>query len=193
MRKTYILFTTVGLALLMAGSACAESLYPVDATPTYAKKRAAKVGDILTILIVESASSSASASTDAKKTSSSSVGPGIGPIISSIPVLSYGGNDSLKGSGSTKRDMSFTTTMTVKVTKVDEAGNLEIEGTRTVQTNKEKEEVKLTGLVRPQDVTAENTIMSSSIANAQITHTGKGPVGDTQKKGLIATILGWLF
>ncbi len=193
MRKTYILFTTIGLALLMAGSACAESLYPVDATPPYAKKRAAKVGDILTILIVESASSSASASTDAKKTSSSDVGPGIGPLLSSIPVFGYGGSDSLKGSGTTKRDMNFTTTMTVKVTKVDEAGNLEIEGTRTVQTNKEKEEVKLTGLVRPQDVTAENTIMSSSIANAQIVHTGKGPIGDTQKKGLISTILGWLF
>jgi flagellar L-ring protein precursor FlgH len=187
-------FIILAIILGIAGSACAESLWQPEAVKSqYADKRAANVGDIVTVIIVETATSSQSASTDAKKDSSISTDGGVGPILKNLPSLSYGGGDSMKASGSTTRTSKFTTTMTATVTKVTESGNLEIEGSRFVQTNKEKEEVKLTGVIRPQDVTTDNTVLSSCIADAKITHVGSGPIGSRQKEGLIGKIFKILF
>lgn len=83
--------------------------------------------------------------------------------------------------------------MTARVVGIDAAGNLEIEGTKSVQTNKENEEIKLTGIIRPQDIAPDNTVPSTCIANAKITHAGSGPVGSRQKEGLISKIFKILF
>jgi flagellar L-ring protein precursor FlgH len=189
-----IILTTCILATMAAGIVCAESLWQSDSkTSMFADKKAIKAGDILTVIIVESATSSSAASTDAKKETKTEVGPGVGPLVSNIPLLKYEGGDQLKASGSTSRTSKFTAKMTVTVKKVDENGNFEIEGTRFVQTNREKEEIKLTGTVRPQDVAPDNTVLSSAIADAKITHTGSGPVGSRQKEGIITRILRILF
>jgi len=189
-----LLLVTCILASTIASSACAESLWQADSkTSIFADKKAVKAGDILTVIIVESAASSSTASTDAKKNAKTDVGPGVGPFISNIPLLRYEGGDQLKASGSTTRSSKFTAKMTVTVKKVNENGNFEIEGTRFVQTNRDKEEIKLTGTVRPQDVATDNTILSSAIADAKITHTGSGPVGSRQKEGIVTRILRILF
>ncbi|MHB9035451.1 MAG: flagellar basal body L-ring protein FlgH [Armatimonadota bacterium] len=187
-------FIILALILAAAVSVCAESLWqPEAAKSQYADKRAAKVGDIVTVIIVESASSSQTASTDTKKNSKIDTGPGAGPLLDRIPLFQYEGGDSMKASGSTTRSSKFTTTMTATVTKVTDNGNLEIQGSRFVQTNKEKEEVKLAGVIRPQDVTTDNTVLSTCIADAKITHVGSGPIGSRQKEGLIGKIFKILF
>jgi flagellar L-ring protein FlgH len=189
-----ILTISLVAVAIIASAVGAESLFPKDQpAPMYADKKAIKAGDILTVVIVESATSSSTASTDAKKNSSTSVSQGVGPLISNIPAISYSGGDSLKASGSTTRSSTFTARMTVTVSKVNDSGNFEIEGTRLVQTNSEKEEIKLTGTVRPQDVASDNTVLSTAIADAKITHTGSGPVGSRQKEGLVTKILRILF
>lgn len=198
MRNTYIVALTACLVISVAGSVCAESLWAKakekgNTASQYSDKRAMKVGDILTVQIVESASSTQGASTDAKKNSSLETGPGVGPLIKNIPLFKYSGGDTMKASGTTSRTMQFSTTMTVTVTKVEDNGNLQVEGTRMVQTNKEKEEVKLTGTVRPQDVSVDNTILSTSIANASIVHLGNGPIGSRQKEGIVSRIFKILF
>lgn len=174
----------------------AESLWTDTKTPAgsvYADKKATKVGDIVTIIIEESAVSSQQASTDTKKDSSLKTGPGIGPLLKKIPFLQYSGGDSMKASGSTTRSSAFTTRMSVVVTKVCENGNLEVEGTRFVETNKEREQVKLTGTIRKQDIQPDNTVLSAFVANAQITHMGSGPIGSRQKEGIISKIFKILF
>ena len=186
------------IALAAVGSlAAAESLWPDSKANTtmsvYADKKAVKVGDVVTIIIQEAAVSSQQASTDTKKNSSLNTGPGIGPWLQKIPLFKYSGGDSLKASGTTTRSSTFTTQMSAVVTKVLENGNLQIEGTRLVATNKEKEQVKLTGVIRRQDIGPDNTILSSCIANAQITHVGSGPIGSRQKEGLISKIFKILF
>jgi flagellar L-ring protein precursor FlgH len=194
MYKLYVLTCIIMLAV--AGSVAAESLWTDAKTPTgsvYADKKAAKVGDIVTIIIEESAVSSQQASTDTKKDSSLKTGPGIGPLLKKIPLLQYSGGDSMKASGSTTRSSTFTTRMSVVVTKVCENGNLEVEGTRFVETNKEKEQVKLTGTIRKQDIQPDNTVLSTCVANAQITHMGSGPIGSRQKEGIISKIFKILF
>ena len=147
----------------------------------------------MTVIIEESAVSSQRASTDAKKDSSLKAGPGVGPLLKHIPLFEYSGGDNIKASGSSTRSSAFVTRMSAVVTKVCDNGNLEIEGTRFVETNREKAEVKLTGTIRRQDITPDNTISSAFIANAQITHTGSGPVGSRQKEGLISKIFRILF
>jgi flagellar L-ring protein precursor FlgH len=184
----------IALVFIIAGSVCAESLWQPEATKSqYADKRAAKVGDIVTVIIVETATSSLSASTDTSKDTSLSTDAGVGPILKNIPALSYGDSDSTSASGSTSRTSTFTTTMTATVTKIDQNGNLEIEGSRFVQTNTEKEEVKLKGTVRPEDVTVDNTVLSTCIADAKITHVGNGPIGSRQKEGIISRIFRIIF
>lgn len=194
MYRFMLVTITASLLLAAAAGICAESLYQAEeAKSQFADKKAAKVGDILTIIIVESAASTSSAATDAKKDSKLETGPGVGPLLESIPLFKYSGGDSMKASGSTTRSNKLTAKMTAVVRKVDENGNLEIEGSRFVQTNKEKAEIKLTGLVRPQDVASDNTVLSTYLADAKITYVGSGPVGSRQKEGLISRIFRILF
>ena len=184
----------LALVFATATSVCAESLWQPDAAKSqYADKRAAKVGDIVTVLIVETATSSQSASTNAKKDTSLSTGGGTGPLLKNIPSISYSGGDSTKASGNTTRTSTFTTTMTATVTKILDNGNFQIEGSRFVQTNAEKEEVRLSGVIRPQDITTDNTVSSTCIADAKITHVGSGAISSRQKEGIISKIFKILF
>ncbi|NLN75969.1 MAG: flagellar basal body L-ring protein FlgH [Armatimonadetes bacterium] len=184
------------LLLVITTPLAAESLWSEAKTPTgsmYSDKKAMQAGDIVTIIIEESAVSKQQASTDAKKDSSLKAGPGVGPLLKNIPLFDYSGGDSVKASGSSTRSSAFVTRMSAVVTKVMDNGNLEIEGTRFVETNKEKAQVKLTGIIRRQDISPDNTISSAYIANAQITHTGSGPVGSRQKEGIVSRIFKVLF
>ncbi len=190
----FLLFSIALVVLAGLTPVAAESLYPTDnPKPMYADKKAYKVGDVVTVIIVESATSSSSASTEAKKDSKLQAGPGVGPLLEKIPLFNYSGGDQIKADGATTRTSKFVARMTAKVVKIDENGNLEIEGTKTVQTNKENEEIKLMGTVRPQDVQPDNTVVSTAMADAKITHTGTGPVGSRQKEGLISKIFKILF
>lgn len=191
----FLLISCVILTAL-ASSVSAESLWldPKNLTTSvYADARAAKVGDIVTVIIEESAQSTQQASTDASKNSQLKTGPGVGQFLDKIPLLQYSGGDSIKASGTTTRSSNFTTRMSAVVTKVLDNGNLEIEGTRQIETNKEKETVKLTGVIRKQDIQPDNTVLSAYVADAQITHMGNGPIGSRQKEGLISKIFKILF
>ncbi len=194
LRIIWLSITITALLTALAVLACGESLWNSSSTASvFADKRAAKVGDILTIIIVEQALSSQQASTDTKKESEIETGPGIGPLLKKIPLFKYSGGDAMKASGSTTRQSRFLAKMTAVVTKVQENGNLEVQGTRFVQTNSEKEEITLTGIVRPQDVESDNTVLSIYVANAKITYVGSGPIGSRQKEGLISKIFRILF
>ena len=188
----YFLFSLT-LILVILSSVSAESLWEDKSKPIFNDNRAAKVGDILTVLIVESASASQNATTDTKKSSSSSLDQGIGSLLNLLKPLSYGGTDSFKGDGKTSRGNSFTASMTVEVKELDKFGNMMIEGKRRVQTNKESANIKLSGKIRPQDISQDNSILSTFISEANISYEGVGPIGSRQKEGLIQRIIGILF
>lgn len=194
MSKLFIL-TFIGLIIVVAvGSASAELLCNAQSPKsTYADKRATQVGDTLTVIVVESSSSSQQASSDASKDSSTNITQGLGPLVKNVPSIKVGGGDSIKSSGATSRTMTLTTRMTVKVVSVDTNGNLQIEGSRSVKTNQETEEVKITGTIRPQDIASDNTILSTSIADAKISQQGRGPIGSRFHEGIITKILKILF
>jgi flagellar L-ring protein precursor FlgH len=83
--------------------------------------------------------------------------------------------------------------MTARVVRVLPNGNLEIEGSREVVVNAENQRLILAGTIRAVDIAPDNTIRSTSIADAKIRFEGKGVVGQKQREGLITRLLHWLF
>ena len=190
----------------------ADSLFPgsganapggVTSVSLFADNKAHRVGDILTIVINENASAASQAATKTSKTESLNYGPGTGPNIihigslqlglGVIPALGLSGGTSSDASGSTSRSDNLTARITVTVKEVLPGGNLLVEGHRKVGMNAETQEITLTGVVRPQDIAADNTIQSPLVADAQIKYGGKGPVGDKQHDGLITRLFKFLF
>jgi flagellar L-ring protein precursor FlgH len=96
------------------------------------------------------------------------------------------------GKGSIDRSDKTTGQLTARVVKVFDNGNLMIEGRRAVIVNNETQILALSGVIRPQDVTSTNTVLSSQIADAEIQMTGRGLLAEAQNPGLFYRILDWL-
>jgi flagellar L-ring protein FlgH len=176
------------------------SLWKHDALNPLKDRTAKKEGDILTIIISETSTATFSATTDTKKDEANNVLKSVVPILSTLmPSLvanlsgSSSGTISSKGAGSTSSNGKFTAKMSAVVKKVMPNGNLVIEGSRYVQVNKDTQKFVLTGVIRPDDVRNDNTILSESMAEAEIKVDGKGTISDRQRRGILSRILDWLF
>jgi len=186
-------FLITALIILIAGSLSAESLWAPVCRGMFTDLRPSQVGDLVTILIVEESASSQSASADFDKKLDHSNDAGAGPIMKLIPSLAYSAGQSSASSGKTTIANKFVTTLTARVTKVLPSGSLEVSAERSINLNGEKQGIILTGLVRPQDISPDNAVLSTRIADAKIETIGKGPVGDRQREGLISKLLKFLF
>jgi flagellar L-ring protein FlgH len=162
----------------------------------FSDQSALRVDDILTILIVESAKAGTESKTNTGKTQSFGVESNGGTgALRFLPKFGGSGSADIgyDGKGATSRTGSLNATIAVRVTKVLDNGNLVIEGTKVVEVNDEKGLIKVTGIVRPRDIQPNNFIYSSSIADAQITYSGKGAVNDGHRPGILARIINWIF
>ncbi|MGH7181835.1 MAG: flagellar basal body L-ring protein FlgH, partial [Nitrospiraceae bacterium] len=171
----------------------------------YEDMRAMRVGDILTINIVENHKGSKSADTSAERDSTiqnSLGGSAIGYV--GIPGLRLGGearrgigidasaSNKFGGKGATNRAGTLTGTISVVVTEVLPNGDLRIEGRREVTVNSEKQLMTIAGIVRRVDVNTKNTVLSSAIADAKIEYSGLGVLDDVQRPGWLVRILDWI-
>ena len=183
-----------------AGPASPGSLWPADNTSMFADPTAHRAGDILTVLISETASASKEASTATDRKSSTGAGisnffgleHNLTHLNSSLDPSKLVGTDyqsDFQGSGSTSRKENLVATLTTQVITVLPNGNLSIEGTKTVTVNNEEQIIRLTGVVRPQDITSGNYIDSQNILDARIVYTGKGVVSGRQSPGWLSNIL----
>lgn len=203
-------FAAALLAVVVIAPCHADSLFPVgNAAPggvglsLYADNKAHAVGDILTVIVNETASAASQAATKTSKADSFSFGPGTGPNmihigsvqfgLGSLPALGLSDSSTGNASGSTTRSDNLSAQIEVTVKQVLPNGNLVVEGTRQVSMNAETQAITLTGIVRPQDISASNTVQSPQVADAQIKYSGKGPVGNPQHAGLIARVFKFLF
>ncbi len=161
---------------------------------------ARNVGDIVTVTISEEASASKEATTETDRgTSMSAAIPtffGLEKIVaeksskvdmSSLVDASF--KNEFKGSGKTTRKEDLIATLTTQVVGLYPNGNMKIRGGKSVIVNSEEQIIYLTGIIRPQDVTSDNTIDSKYILNAKIAYTGKGALSDKQKPGWMMRIL----
>jgi flagellar L-ring protein precursor FlgH len=171
----------------------ADSLWPADrAASAYRDQRARAVGDLLTVIVVQSSVASHEAASETDKRTSASADHGTG-LLKFFPDFGFGAERTTSGSGSTTSKTQFADRMTVKVTEVLDNGAVRIEGLRSTVINAEKMELRLTGVVRAQDIAPDNTVLSTFIADQQLEFTGKGPIAEKQRPGLISRLLHFLF
>ncbi len=162
--------------------------------------KARRIGDIVTIIVTESASASKEAATATGRSSEISAGipafmglQSAGMLTNNLGDLSKlidaSASSKFDGSGSTSRKETLTATITAKVTDLLPNGNLKIEGRRNVRVNNEDQIVTVRGTIRQRDITAENTINSFFIADAQISYSGEGIISDRQKPGWLMNLV----
>jgi flagellar L-ring protein precursor FlgH len=154
---------------------------------------AISAGDIVTVMVSETASGTTTGTTNGSKSESATFGPGTGTILNLIKTFGLSGSETSKASGDTSRSDNLTATIACTVTQVLPNGNLLIQGSRTVGLNAEAQTVTLTGTVRPVDIQTGNTVSSQMVAGAKISYSGKGPVGEVQHDGLVRKIFKYLF
>jgi flagellar L-ring protein precursor FlgH len=179
------------LIILLPGQVSATSLW--SGKPSmFVDQKAKNVGDLVTLIIVETAQASQSAKTSSVADSQVAVGPG-GGIISFIPEISLGGGDEYAAGGTVVRKGNLTARMTTKVIEILPNGNIVIEGVQTIKINDEDQIIKVKGTIRPKDIASDNTVLSTFLADAEISYIGAGPINADQKPGLLTRIFNWLF
>lgn len=162
--------------------------------------KARKVGDIVTISIVETSSASNNADTNTSRTSSIDAsitnllglennstfprGSGFTPFGS----VTGSSSNSFQGSGNTNRSGELAASLTARVTEVLPNGNLRILGRREITINNERQYIALSGIIRPRDISSDNVILSTFISDAKIAYTGTGIINDVQKPGWLARV-----
>jgi len=197
--KTMILF--LGLAVFAScQTLVADSLFPVEGSSSiYTEKRARRVGDVITVMIQEVNQATNAASSQDQKSGSVVVGAGNGFLGSANFLnnninnnIGLGGGTSHQGQGTSSRSSKVTGQMTAKIISVLPSGNYLIEGSRYVEVNDEKQTIDVTGEIRPDDISSDNTVLSTRVANARIKFTGTGPASETAKPGLLTRVMSWL-
>jgi len=154
-----------------------------------ADRRAHQVGDTLTVIVTETATATASANTDAG--SGMQLGASTQTRNASHQYgLGLSGEDG--GQGNTTRAGSLQAQIAVRVVSIGDDGMLRIHGEQTMVINGEKQQFVLTGLVRPEDISSGNTILSNRISEADIQFTGKGDISSAQHHGILYRIVRWL-
>ena len=164
--------------------------------------RARRVGDLLTINLVENTNASKQNATSLSKTTDSSIAnptilgsspsfgtPGILPLASnSGNNLGFGleSSNDFSGDGASSQSNTLSGSVTVTVAEVLPNGYLVVRGEKVTSLNQGHEYVRLSGIVRPTDIRPDNTVLSTQIADAQIAYTGSGAVADTNKIGWLA-------
>ena len=163
--------------------------------------RARRVGDVLTIVLNEATDASKSAETTTSKTASNSVtNPTVlGSTVQfdvprAFPLASTTNNNlgtslssdhDFSGSGESTQSNSLTGQITVSVAEVLPNGNLVVQGEKLLTLNQGNEHIRISGIVRPADIGADNTVPSARVADARIVYAGEGAVSDSN-------VVGWL-
>ena len=175
-------------------SGSAGSLW-VDGQNPLLDRTARREGDIITILISESSAASYAASTTTSKQDSNTLSTNLLNSLFGLLKVSPTTSSNSKGggTGNTTQTGSLRARMSAVVKTVLPNGNLIVEGSRKIVVNKDAQLFKLMGIVRRDDIAADNSILSESIAQAEIYFKGKGQIADRQRKGILTTLLDWLF
>ncbi|MEZ5277748.1 MAG: flagellar basal body L-ring protein FlgH [Opitutaceae bacterium] len=188
-----------GFAVFAAGllpEASAGSLWTkkgANESSIVADMRAQKIGDILTVIVQETASAQSSRRTKTDKSASTQASidkflysPDGSDFLTHngvMPGLDLGGSNDFSGGGQISNSQSIVARAAVTVIDRLPNGNLVIEGSRLVSFSGEKQYAILRGVVRPQDIANGNNVLSSSIADARVEFISQGAISESQRKG----------
>lgn len=154
--------------------------------------KARRVGDIVTIVLVERTDATKSSSTSTSKTTSATI---TNPTVFGRPVTRNGNpllsgglssNSSFAGEGDSSQSNRLEGSITVTIAEQLSNGYLVIRGEKWVALNQGKEFIRISGIVRPVDIQPDNTVLSSQVGDAKISYGGKGAPADANRMGLLA-------
>lgn len=158
----------------------------------FADRKAHNVGDILTIVISERTTLSTQKSTSNSKSGSQTLGAGTG-IFDFLKAATISGEDEFSADGAASDTNRVTANIAVTVVDVERNGNLVVEGTQSIWQNRDEHKITLRGIVRPDDVTTNNTVPSNKVADATVRFDGKGPLNAKQRQGILTQVFNFLF
>ena len=184
-----------------AASARADSLWtnsPQGERSLVADRKAGHTGDILTIIVQESATASSSQQRKDSRSSTlqdsikqflfTAAASKLGTHAGELPATNINGTSNFTGGGQVDNSQSLTARAAVLVADVLPNGNLVIEGVRLVTFSGETQYVVLHGLVRPDDISSNNTILSTNIADARVEFYSEGSLTDLQNRGWLSKL-----
>lgn len=178
------------LALGVTGSAfAAAGAEEAGAAPRslFADRRAHIPGDILTVLVSEAASVSSNAQTRLAKGESANAN--LLQRDGEVQLASAGFDSKFAGGGQIERSGTLLARLTVKIDSVDANGNFLVSGEQLIVMNNEKQRILVSGFVRPDDVSADNTVPSWRVAGANIQLLGKGILTRKSRPGILTWLL----
>ncbi len=185
----------ISMLFVFSSSLLAQNMRQNAFSSLFSDQKASQVGDAITILVVESSQASNNAQTTTGRASTLGLsGKGdMGTKTLPSADLNLGTTNDFKGSGSTSSQGSVNTKISATVDSVLANGNLLIEGRRKITINGEEQTIFIKGIVRPADISADNSVLSYNIAEAQIVFTGNGSINSAQSPGWLTKFLHWIF
>ncbi|MBU1027183.1 MAG: flagellar basal body L-ring protein FlgH, partial [Candidatus Margulisbacteria bacterium] len=175
----------------------ADSIWNKESSSPYSTGKAYKEGDIINIMILESSQAQNKAGTDTDVKDDLGVKfthsiQQLTPIIGANNQATGQLYNRYKGLGGTTRTSNVQARIAAWVTDVLENGNLIIKGNHKVKVNSEIQEITITGMVRPKDISGANSVYSYQVASAELSVIGTGAVAEAESPGWITRILNWL-
>lgn len=161
----------------------------------YGDQKAHRVGDIITIVLNERTVSSKSTSTSVTKDNEITFNEdsggntilGTNPTFNNLSLLSNLSQErEFEGEAAANQSNSLQGDITVTITGVLPNGNLSVRGEKWMTLNRGEEYIRISGMIRPQDVSQNNTVPSTKLANARITYSGTGELADSQQMGWLS-------
>jgi flagellar L-ring protein FlgH len=162
----------------------------------FSDHKAKQVGDLVIVQVLESSSADKEATTEASRANSvdTSVTNFLGlPLNKSSvlgnklePTIKLDGSSKFSGDGKTTRKGTLSASVSARVIRVLPSGNLLIKGKKQIRVNDESQYIMVSGIIRPEDIMWNNSIMSTNIADLKVDYYGSGIIGDQQNKGFLA-------
>lgn len=180
------------------------SIFGQGDNPLFSDHKAMHVNDIVTVIISETVASSNSGSKNLSKSDSTNLGGGVfssagANVAVNSKINTFNGisnigftsttENAFKGSGSSTKDASFTTTVSARIIKVLQNGNYFISGKREILVDEQKQIIQISGVIRPYDIDQYNKISSAQMSDAKILYKTEGDLDRATEQGWGSVIL----
>jgi flagellar L-ring protein precursor FlgH len=153
----------------------------------FSDPRAHRAGDILTVVLVENTQAVKKSNTTTSKTDKDTVGaPTLLGKTFNKAAIGTSADRSFAGAGTSSQSNQLTGNITVTVAQRLGNGNLVVRGQKWLTINQGQELIRIAGIVRPQDISQDNTVPSTRVADAKITYTGRGTLADANTQGWLS-------
>jgi flagellar L-ring protein precursor FlgH len=176
---------------VLSGTAWSDSLYDESTYHSPVRdQRAFRMGDVLTVAVIEQASAQTKANTDTR-TNTDVAGSVSGDGMTYKGSFNFLNN--YQGGGTISRQGRLLANVTVSVVEVLSGGELKVYGEQRIEVNEEVQNISVYGIVRPQDIGPLNIVPSPRLSSANIRFVGDGLLGRRQSPGLFSWLFDWLF